>query len=159
MKINYIECDCHSDEHVLRFIENEEDNEIIVSAFLNSHLGFFQRVKVAFKYLLGHATKEHFDCTIINKEEAKKLIAILNKTQFEQDDMRRYVWFTEWFDVNYSLPNLHDVYVLAKYKNLADNLVQYCVTTSEYVVKNPHWFTHWKYFDGMENKIVSCKEV
>ena len=74
MKNHFVVCDCHSSEHTLRFIYDEEDKELYTEVYLYQHFSFLKRIYVAVKYIFGYTSKYgHFDCTIINKIETLKL--------------------------------------------------------------------------------------
>lgn len=74
MKNHFVVCECLSSEHTLRFIYNKDDKELYTEVYLNNHKNFIVRLLVAIRYIFGYTSKYgHFDCTIINKDEAKKL--------------------------------------------------------------------------------------
>jgi len=80
LKSEFFECQCHSDEHTLKFTWNEEDNEIYTSVFLDDYRNFFQRVKVAAKYIFGYKCKYgHWDCFVLKPEDAGRLKELLEK--------------------------------------------------------------------------------
>lgn len=82
---HYLECACDSDEHTLRFTLDKDDGEIFTSVYLNHWLPWHKRVWLAVRYVFGYRCKYgHWDCTIINREGAKKLRAILD--EFERSD-------------------------------------------------------------------------
>lgn len=88
METHYSECSCSSDEHTIRwqrwraeFINEDIDQEIFCSVYLKQYKGFFQRVWYGIKYMFGYQSKYGaFDCTILDKEEAQKLIDFLTKS-------------------------------------------------------------------------------
>jgi len=73
-KPEYFECiDCDM-SHILRISSDKEYKEIIIESYLNQHLGFFDRLKNAIKYLFKlEPNNNHFDCTILGEEEIKRL--------------------------------------------------------------------------------------
>lgn len=76
----YYECECHSEEHTISFVYDEEDNEIYLATFLNQYRNFFGKLLVAFKYIFGYKCKYgHWDTTIIQYKDVPKLIALLNR--------------------------------------------------------------------------------
>jgi hypothetical protein len=75
MKNLHIICGCSSSEHTLRFIYDKEDPDMIYTeVYLNQHNSILKRIWIAFKYVLGYTSKYgHFDCTLMDKNTAKKL--------------------------------------------------------------------------------------
>lgn len=77
---HYLECACDSTEHVLRFTLDRESDEIYTDVYLNPWLPWHKRAWRALRYVFGYRCKYgHWDCTIINREGAKKLRAILDE--------------------------------------------------------------------------------
>lgn len=76
----YLECACSSVEHTLRFVLDKDDDEIYVEMHLNPCLPWYKRVWQAVRYVFGYRCKYgHWNCTVINREGAKKLRAILDE--------------------------------------------------------------------------------
>jgi hypothetical protein len=82
----YFECQCHSDEHTLKFAldvfegDGYEDLEICTSVFLGDYPGFWQRVWAAIKYICGYKCKYgHFDCFIMRPEDVDRLVELCYK--------------------------------------------------------------------------------
>jgi hypothetical protein len=76
----YICCACHTDEHVIRLIwEEDYPNEI----FLHYHLvpaPFFNRIWIAIKYVFGFKSKYGmFGEFVITNENKQNMIDVLNK--------------------------------------------------------------------------------
>jgi hypothetical protein len=81
----YVECDCHADEHTLRFMVDSADGEVTVSTFLNHYRPWCQRLRVAVKYLMGYKCKYgHFDTTIISGERLNDLQAVIDAARASQ---------------------------------------------------------------------------
>jgi len=79
--IEYFECQCTSPEHGIKF-EYDEDNEIILSYFLNQYRSWWQRVWIAVKYVFGYKCRYgHFDVTLFKNEDIPRLIKLLEKIQ------------------------------------------------------------------------------
>lgn len=79
--ITYIECDCHSDEHILRFIMDKDDEYpcIYLHTFLSDQY-WYHRVRDGIKYIFGYKCKYgHFSETVISEEEATKLKNLLEE--------------------------------------------------------------------------------
>ena len=84
-KVCYIECDCCSMDHILKFtIEDwDGDNKPILTASLflnNSYRSFWKRMVLAFKYLFGisHKNYEYVDI-ILNDKSVQKLETIIEE--------------------------------------------------------------------------------
>ena len=79
----FISCDCHSDEHTLRFnliYSDDGSPELYTSVYLHQYRGFWKRVWVAIKYVFGYNCKYgHWDCFSANEEKIKELKAFLRK--------------------------------------------------------------------------------
>jgi hypothetical protein len=74
MRNHFLICSCSSSEHTLRFIYDKSENEIYTEVYLNQHKNLFKRLIVAIKYIFGYTSKYgHFDCTMMDESEAKKL--------------------------------------------------------------------------------------
>lgn len=74
MDNHYTICSCLSSEHTLRFVLDKENDELYTEVYLNHSNNLFMRIIAAIKYIFGYTSKYgHFDCTIISKQEAKKL--------------------------------------------------------------------------------------
>lgn len=78
----YYECSCYSDEHMLKFIldDNLSDGpELYTSIFLSEH-PWYKRIWIAIKYAFGHKSKYgHWDCWLLIPTDAKRLRDLLNK--------------------------------------------------------------------------------
>ena len=88
METHYSECSCTDAEHTIRwqrckkeFLEDDEEPEVYCSVYLRKYKNFFQRVRYGIKYMFGYQSKYGaFDCTLLDKEEAQKLIDFLTKS-------------------------------------------------------------------------------
>ena len=79
--ITYIECDCRSDEHILRFILDKDDDYpcIYLHTFLPDQY-WYHRLREGVKYIFGYKSKYgHFSETLINKEEEIKLKKLIEE--------------------------------------------------------------------------------
>ena len=73
-------CDCHSLEHQYSFWYDEEDNMLYVEPFLTTYNNFFKRLWYGLKYAFGYKSQYgSFDEFVVKKEDAEKLIKILEK--------------------------------------------------------------------------------
>ena len=59
MKHEYIECECGTPEHNLRFTWDPEWEELFVEVFLSGHYGFFKRLWFGIKYIFGFMKVQH----------------------------------------------------------------------------------------------------
>jgi len=81
----YCECSCHSLNHLIVFHYDPEYNELYLELQLIHYRNIFQRIWVAVKYIFGYKSDYgHWDCFTLSsdnesKEEAKKIINVLNK--------------------------------------------------------------------------------
>lgn len=86
---HYFECDCHNDEHTIRFTYDADENELYLSVFLNQYRSFLGRLIVAVKYLFGYkCTYGHWDCWVMRRNDAQRLSELL---WMLQDDQKRKV--------------------------------------------------------------------
>ena len=73
-------CDCHSLEHQYSFWYDDEDNILYVEPFLTTDTNFFKRLWYGLKYAFGYKSQYgSFDEFVVKKEDAEKLIKILEK--------------------------------------------------------------------------------
>jgi hypothetical protein len=79
--VHHIVCSCHSTEHLVQFVADDPDDEeavCYVEVQLIQYRSFFQRAKVALRYLFGYQCRYgHWDCTSLDQEEAQKLYDFL----------------------------------------------------------------------------------
>jgi len=77
MNINdsvFIECECRSEEHTLKYSIDVEDQMIYTSVFLDQWQPWYGRAWTALKYLFGYKCKfGHFDCTLMGPEKIDQL--------------------------------------------------------------------------------------
>ena len=82
----YFECDCHSDEHMLKFslwqsrFEDDEMPNLYTSIFLNQYRSFFKRFWTGLKYIFGYKCKYgHWDCWDIKPEDAERFREMIER--------------------------------------------------------------------------------
>lgn len=89
-------CKCRSDEHTIqwRYDPNVYGSdwpfidEVYFSVFLNDYPGFWGRVKRGIKYIFGYKSKYgHFDCYLLGKDDARKLVDFLQNTYLKPKPM------------------------------------------------------------------------
>jgi len=77
MEKHYFNCSCHSPEHTLEFMYDNEDDLFYVVTFLNN-THFLCRIWNATKYIFGYKCKYgHFNEFILKNEDVNKLIKLL----------------------------------------------------------------------------------
>lgn len=75
---HYFECDCHNDEHTIRFVYDKTENELYLSVFLNQYRSFWNRLIVAVKYLFGYKCQYgHWDCWVMQRKDAQRLSGLV----------------------------------------------------------------------------------
>jgi len=76
----FVECDCGSDEHTLRFTIDADEDIIYTSVFLNQWRPWWKRVWIAIKYIFGYKCKYgHWDVTSMSYEQVEQLKKCLLK--------------------------------------------------------------------------------
>lgn len=84
MKTKYVECECQTVEHLLRFIWDEGDKEdpyMYVDVCLNSY-GFFKRFWYGIKYIFGFKTNigtGQFDVSILRYKQVEEVRNLCNE--------------------------------------------------------------------------------
>lgn len=76
MTKKYIECDCDSFEHLVRFWYDEDQKDFLyIDVQLNHYMNFLWRLKTAFCFIFKIKTGYwmHYDCTMLPKEKVKEL--------------------------------------------------------------------------------------
>ena len=81
MKNIYLECDCHSVEHIVRLSYFKEDPvEIYLEVHLSNYRSVIKKLWVAIKYVFGYkCAYGSFDCVVLNKEKIEKMRDELNE--------------------------------------------------------------------------------
>jgi hypothetical protein len=76
----FIECDCGSEEHTLRFTIDAESDTIYTSVYLHQWRHWWKRMWIAIKYVFGYKCKYgHWDCTSMGYEQVEELKSCLLK--------------------------------------------------------------------------------
>ena len=74
MEIHYFDCECESGEHVVRFIYDPEDGDVIVEVQLTQYRNVFKRLWIALKYVFGYECKfGHWDSAMISWKQLGRL--------------------------------------------------------------------------------------
>lgn len=78
METYYFECQCGGDEHMLKFVVDDED--FYLNVFLNQYRSFFHRLWIAVKYVFGYKCKYgHWDSWMLRPEDVQRLKDLLDK--------------------------------------------------------------------------------
>ena len=76
----YFQCECHSSEHTLSFVWDDEDNSIYTEVYLSQYRNIVRRNWVAVKYVFGYRCRYgHWDCFELRPKDALRLEHLLNK--------------------------------------------------------------------------------
>ena len=81
-KNEFFECQCYSNEHVLKvtFLDDDKGPDLYACVYLNQYHCFFQRIWLALKYICGYHCKDgHFDCFIMKVEDVGRMKELLCK--------------------------------------------------------------------------------
>lgn len=85
---HYVECECTSAEHTLRFTIDVDDEVIYTEVHLNPWQPWYKRVWMAVKYVFGYRCKYgNWDCTMLNVKQVEQLELVINtfkKMKFDQ---------------------------------------------------------------------------
>lgn len=77
-RVEYIECSCHSSEHLIKFAWFEDDPELYLGVYLYTYTNFFKRLWIGLKYAFGYRSRfGDWDEFIVNVEDADKIINLL----------------------------------------------------------------------------------
>ena len=72
-------CKCHSLEHQVIFLYDEEDDELYCELHLTTYRNFFKRLWCGLKYAFGYKSRfGDWDGMIFKKEDLEKLRAYLD---------------------------------------------------------------------------------
>lgn len=78
---HYAECDCHSPEHTLHLVSDED------AVYMHVFLGespWYKRVVKAIMYVFGHKSNYgHFDEFVVSKNNLDKIIGVLESLKRE----------------------------------------------------------------------------
>lgn len=84
MQMKYVECECQTMEHLLRFIWDEYDKEdpyMYIDVCLNSY-GFLKRFWYGIKYIFGFKTNigtGNFDLSILRRKQVTEIRNLCNE--------------------------------------------------------------------------------
>lgn len=85
-KTEFFLCECVFPEHLFYFSYDQEDNVLYRSAHLSTKQGFFRRIWIAVKYILGHqSTYGDFDEVIIQPADRNRLISVINQLKVSNE--------------------------------------------------------------------------
>jgi hypothetical protein len=93
MKTEYIKCSCTTPEHTLHFSFHETDKDSVYLHYFLENGVWYKRLWFAVKYLFGYKCRYgHFGETVIEKEQAEKIISILSNlksTEITKESYKR----------------------------------------------------------------------
>lgn len=76
-KVLYMECECYSPEHMLKFEINDygdDDIDMVCYSQLTPYLPWYWRIWAAIRYIFGYESKYgHWDCFIFQKQDVLQL--------------------------------------------------------------------------------------
>lgn len=78
----WMECECYSDEHVLRWDLDAslEYPDLYASVFLTQYRNVIKRIWVAIKYVLGYKCQYgHWDCFTMRPRDIGRMRQLLNR--------------------------------------------------------------------------------
>ena len=79
-------CECHSFEHQVKFMYDEEDNEVYLYVHLTKDT-FWSRLKKGIKYIFGHSSRfGEWDQFIFQEKDQEELRKFLNKIKVNDED-------------------------------------------------------------------------
>jgi len=80
IKIDYVDCDCLSSDHVVRFTYDDGDEKyepyFSIEHQLTRDYGFWRRIIVAFRYIFG--VSNNWECAMLNVESAEKIRQLID---------------------------------------------------------------------------------
>ena len=79
--VEFFQCQCHSNEHTVKFSIDEEDGTIYTSIFLNTFYPWYYRIWIAIKYIFGYKSRfGHWDCFLLKQEDHPRLLRLMSKS-------------------------------------------------------------------------------
>lgn len=82
MNTEYFECQCHSDEHAVRFMLDADDDPatLYLGVYMDNRRGLWRRAWLALKYTFGYQCQYGaFGNWILRPEDAGRLRALIDK--------------------------------------------------------------------------------
>ena len=80
LKSYYFECDCHSQEHTIGVAFDIENKEMMLFTQLARNKGFFKRLVLGIKYILGMESKYgQWDETLMQEEKFLELYNVMTR--------------------------------------------------------------------------------
>lgn len=90
---HFVVCSCSSPDHIVQFVHDDDSESsygevLYIQVQLHQYHPWYQRMWIALKYIFGYESRYgHWDCTTMNKTEARKLFEFLKtKTELDKDD-------------------------------------------------------------------------
>lgn len=82
LKTEYFDCICHSPEHIVRFVLDDDPDfpELYFEAQLNNNLSFWKRLKFGLRYIMGfHGVGYYWDGWSLSVKDAERLGELVGK--------------------------------------------------------------------------------
>lgn len=90
---DYIDCQCQSPDHVIRFTLDDyanEEPELYVEVQLHQWHSFWKRLVLAVKYLFGKSARfGYWDCTLLDTDSAQKLAVMCHQYRAKRENYAR----------------------------------------------------------------------
>jgi hypothetical protein len=80
-KTEYFECECHSDDHVFKFVLDPVDGDFYLKPYLsNLATGFWKRLGLGLGYIMGrHSKYGHWDEVMLDAKATERLHRLTNE--------------------------------------------------------------------------------
>ncbi len=78
----YIDCECESIDHVIRFTYDPDDKMLWAEVMLKDYLPWYKRLVIGVKYIFGsRAQYSAYDVTIIKPADYDRFLELINKAK------------------------------------------------------------------------------
>jgi ATP-dependent Clp protease ATP-binding subunit ClpA len=86
LQMEWFNCECGDNHHAVRLIYDPDEGEVFFEFRVNNYKNFWQRLRAAMKYLFNLDNRDaSYDTMIVRKDEAQKMIRILQKVTKENE--------------------------------------------------------------------------
>ena len=98
--IEYFECQCCCEEHMVKLAYDPGDNEIYFAYYLNDWDRLYKRIWSAIKYIFKKEPCRwgHFDCTLLHYKDTQRMIKVLQQVkepkkhaETKREDLEHYI--------------------------------------------------------------------
>ena len=81
LEVQYFECQCFTDEHMLKFTYDPDDGELFATVYLRAK-PFFSRLWCGVTYIFGYTSQYgHFSSWILKENDIPRLKELLLKAE------------------------------------------------------------------------------